>query len=84
MQAFADGTGEPPASVLRTARTTGEGLARGRLETQYLLGEAYLNGYGVERDAEKAAQWLSKAAAGAHPGAIRLLGTMPLHPKATP
>ena len=76
LHAFADGTGEPPASVLRTARTTGEGLARGRIETQFVLGEAYLNGYGVERDMGKAVQWLSKAAAGGHAGATRLLGTV--------
>ena len=73
MQAFADGAAEPPPALLRAARFTTEGVTRGRIEAQYWVGDAYLNGYIVQRDTAKAIAWLSKAAAGSHVGARRVL-----------
>src|SRR5262245_23642008 len=50
MEAFANGTGEAPAIVLRSGKATGAGLAQGRTNIQYFLGTAYLSGLVVERD----------------------------------
>ncbi len=48
----------------------------GDLDAQALLGEMYLDGIGVEKDAQKAFFWLSKAAKRNDPQAQYLLGSM--------
>src|SRR5262245_49818833 len=45
MEAFANGTGEAPAILLRSGKATSAGLAQGRTDIQYFLGTAYLNGH---------------------------------------
>lgn len=56
-------------SVVQAEDSTTDGLAAlqqraeaGEADAQYLLGELYLLGKGVERDTEKAIPWLEKAA----------------------
>jgi hypothetical protein len=73
MEAFAAGTGEPPAVLFRSSKASGDGIARGQVVLQFYLGDAYLNGYWVERDRAKAVEWLSKAALASHAGARRTL-----------
>jgi hypothetical protein len=73
MERFADGTGEPPAVILRSSKATASGIERGQRDVQYFLGIAYLQGHIVDRDRAKAIDWLSKAAAASHLQARRLL-----------
>ncbi len=73
MEAFGNGTGEPPAVVFRSGKATDAGLARGRTDIQFFLGMAYLHGHIVEPDKGKALEWIGKAAAASHVGAQRLL-----------
>jgi TPR repeat protein len=65
MENFATG-GEPPGSVLRSGKTTAAGLAQGRIETQFLLGAAYMEGQIVDADPNRGVGWLTKAAYAAH------------------
>jgi TPR repeat protein len=76
MERFGDGTGEPPAVVLRSSKATPAGIERGQRDVQFFLGIAYLQGHIVDRDRAKAIDWLSKAAAASHLQARRLLDRM--------
>ena len=49
---------------------------KGDLESQILLGRAYLGARGTAQDYGKAAAWLQKAADRGHPSAQTILGTM--------
>jgi len=49
---------------------------KGDLESQILLGRAYLGAKGSARDYSKAAAWLQKGADRGHPSAQTILGTM--------
>ena len=46
----------------------------GDLDARFYLGEMHLRGKGVERDFQKAADWLAKAAEAGHPRAQGVLG----------
>jgi TPR repeat protein len=43
-------------------------------QAQYLLGDRYLNGWGLARDPEDAAKWFKKAAKAGHAGALYSMG----------
>lgn len=74
MEHFANGSGEPPAILLRSSKTTAAGIAKGRINLQYYLGLAYSRGDIVAVDEKKAAQWLTRAAGAAHADGQNLLG----------
>jgi len=74
---------ERKASVARAASLQPDDLAalldkaeKGDLESQILLGRAYLGAKGTAQDYSKAAKWLQKAADRGHPSAQTILGTM--------
>ena len=52
----------------------GKSAEAGNPSAQFFLGAAFENGYGVERDFEKAVGWYRKAAEQGHPGAQAFLG----------
>ncbi len=45
-------------------------------DAQYLVGQAYQDGRGVDRDYEKARRWILQAAEGGHPKAVRDANSM--------
>lgn len=51
----------------------GKPAEEGDPSAQFFLGAAFENGYGVERDFEKAVGWYRKAAEQGHPGALEIL-----------
>jgi TPR repeat protein len=74
---------ERKASVARAASLKPDDLPalfdkaeKGDLESQILLGRAYLGAKGTAQDYSKAAAWLRKAADRGHPSAQTILGTM--------
>jgi hypothetical protein len=74
MNAYADGTGDVPAIVKRSGKSTPEGIRYGRAEMSYFLGVAYLEGATVQRDATQAVRWLERASAMGNRGAQAKLG----------
>ena len=48
----------------------------GHAEAQFMLGQFYKNGVGVDKDADEAVRWLTAAALNRHTGAQILLGNM--------
>ena len=74
MHAYANGTGDVPAVVKRSGKSTPEGIRYGRVEMSYFLGSAYLEGATVSRDATEAVKWLERAAAMGNRGAQAKLG----------
>ena len=52
------------------------GAEGGNVTSQYMVGEMYYEGYGVDVDYKQARAWLEKAAAQDHPFAAHQLGTM--------
>ncbi len=73
LEAFAEGSGEPPAVIYRSGKATSSGLQRGQVESQFYLGLAYLNGDIVTPDRARAAYWLGKAAGNGHAIAASML-----------
>ncbi len=59
------------AAALREWRPLAD---EGDLDARFYLGEMHLRGNGVERDFQKAADWLGKAAEAGHPRAQGVLG----------
>jgi hypothetical protein len=74
MNAYANGTGDVPAIVKRSGKSTPEGIRYGRAEMSYFLGIAYLEGATVQRDATQAVRWLERASAMGNRGAQAKLG----------
>ena len=74
MHAYADGTGDVPAVVKRSGKSTPDGIKFGRGEMSYFLGIAYLEGTTVPRDATEAVKWLERAATMGNRGAQAKLG----------
>jgi hypothetical protein len=74
MLAYANGTGDVPAVVKRSGKSTREGVRYGRGEMSYFLGIAYLEGATVPRDATEAVRWLERAATMGNRGAQAKLG----------
>lgn len=74
MHAYANGTGDVPAIVKRSGKSTPEGIRYGRAEMSYFLGIAYLEGATVSRDATEAVRWLERASAMGNRGAQAKLG----------
>jgi hypothetical protein len=74
MHAYANGTGDVPAVVKRSGKSTPEGIKFGRSEMSYFLGIAYLEGATVSRDATEAVKWLERASAMGNRGAQAKLG----------
>jgi hypothetical protein len=74
MHAYANGSGDVPAVVKRSGKSTPEGVRYGRGEMSYFLGIAYLEGATVQRDAPEAVRWLERAATMGNRGAQAKLG----------
>jgi hypothetical protein len=74
MHAYANGTGDVPAVVKRSGKSTPDGIKFGRGEMSYFLGIAYLEGATVSRDATEAVKWLERAATMGNRGAQAKLG----------
>jgi hypothetical protein len=74
MHAYANGTGDVPAVVKRSGKSTADGIRFGRGEMSYFLGIAYLEGTTVQRDATEAVRWLERAATMGNRGAQAKLG----------
>jgi hypothetical protein len=74
MQAYANGTGDVPAVVKRSGKSTADGIRYGRSEMSYFLGIAYLEGATVSRDSTQAVHWLERAATMGNRGAQAKLG----------
>lgn len=74
MNSYANGSGDVPAIVKRSGKSTPEGIRYGRAEMSYFLGIAYLEGTTVQRDATQAVQWLERASAMGNRGAQAKLG----------
>jgi hypothetical protein len=74
MHAYANGTGDVPAIVKRSGKSTPDGIRYGRAEMSYFLGIAYLEGATVQRDATEAVRWLERASAMGNRGAQAKLG----------
>jgi hypothetical protein len=74
MHAYANGSGDVPAIVKRSGKSTPEGIRYGRAEMSYFLGIAYLEGTTVPRDATQAVRWLERASAMGNRGAQAKLG----------
>ncbi len=74
MNAYANGTGDVPAIVKRSGKSTADGIRFGRAEMSYFLGIAYLEGTTVSRDATEAVRWLERASAMGIRGAQAKLG----------
>lgn len=74
MHAYANGTGDVPAIVKRSGKSTPDGIRYGRAEMSYFLGLAYLEGTTVQRDATEAVRWLERASAMGNRGAQAKLG----------
>jgi hypothetical protein len=74
MHAYANGTGDVPAVVKRSGKSTSDGIRFGRGEMSYFLGIAYLEGTTVQRDATEAVRWLERAATMGNRGAQAKLG----------
>jgi len=74
MHAYANGTGDVPAVVKRSGKSTPDGIRYGRGEMSYFLGIAYLEGTTVSRDATEAVKWLERASAMGNRGAQAKLG----------
>jgi len=74
MLAYANGTGDIPAVVKRSGKSTRDGIRYGRGEMSYFLGIAYLEGKTVQRDATEAVRWLERAATMGNRGAQAKLG----------
>jgi hypothetical protein len=74
MNAYANGTGDVPAIVKRSGKSTSDGIRYGRAEMSYFLGIAYLEGTTVQRDASEAVRWLERASAMGNRGAQAKLG----------
>jgi len=74
MHAYANGTGDVPAIVKRSGKSTPDGIRYGRAEMSYFLGIAYLEGATVSRDATEAVRWLERASAMGNRGAQAKLG----------
>jgi len=74
MNAYANGTGDVPAIVKRSGKSTPDGIRYGRPEMSYFLGIAYLEGTTVQRDASEAVRWLERASAMGNRGAQAKLG----------
>ena len=74
MNAYANGTGDVPAIVKRSGKSTPDGIRYGRSEMSYFLGIAYLEGTTVQRDASEAVRWLERASAMGNRGAQAKLG----------
>jgi hypothetical protein len=74
MNAYANGTGDVPAIVKRSGKSTPDGIRYGRAEMSYFLGIAYLEGATVSRDATQAVKWLERASAMGNRGAQAKLG----------
>jgi hypothetical protein len=74
MHAYANGTGDVPAIVKRSGKSTSDGIRYGRAEMSYFLGIAYLEGATVQRDATEAVKWLERASAMGNRGAQAKLG----------
>jgi hypothetical protein len=74
MHAYANGTGDVPAIVKRSGKSTSDGIRYGRAEMSYFLGIAYLEGVTVPRDATEAVKWLERAATMGNRGAQAKLG----------
>ncbi len=49
---------------------------RGNADAQFELGVRLLSGEGLPKDVDKAVEWLQKAAAQQHPGAMNAMGTL--------
>ena len=62
MQAFANGSGDVPAIVRQSGKSSDEGIRMGRMEVSYFLGIAYQQGVTVARDDTQATRWLQRAA----------------------
>jgi hypothetical protein len=73
MDSFADGRGEPPRILYRSGRISADGLTRSRLQIQGILGVAYLEGYGVDKNPVRASVLLLRGAQGGASGAITAL-----------
>jgi hypothetical protein len=74
MHAYANGSGDVPAIVKRSGKSTPDGIRYGRAEMSYFLGIAYLEGATVQRDATEAVKWLERSAAMGNRGAQAKLG----------
>ena len=74
MHTYATGSGDVPAIVKRSGKSTPDGIRYGRAEMSYFLGVAYLEGTTVPRDATEAVRWLERAATMGNRGAQAKLG----------
>lgn len=73
MQAFANGSGDVPAIVKRSGKSTTDGIRYGRMEMSYFLGVAYLEGSSVQPNPGEAIRWLTRAATlGSSPAQAKL------------
>lgn len=76
MNTFADnidGKGEPPQILYRSGRLSDAGLKSSQLFIQGMLGVAYLEGYGAEKDPVRASGLLLRGSEGGSAGAISAL-----------
>jgi len=74
MQAFANDRGDIPAIIKRSGKSTDEGIRFGRMEMNYFLGVAYLQGATVPQDPGLAQRWLQRAASLGSRTALAQLG----------
>ena len=69
MQAYAAGSGDIPAIVKRSGKSTEDGIRHGRSEMSYFLGVAYFEGATVAADQKQALNWFERAASAGNRGA---------------
>lgn len=62
MHDYASGKGSVPAVVVRSGKSTDEGIRHGRTEMSFFLGVAYQRGATVKPDPARATQWFEHAA----------------------
>jgi hypothetical protein len=74
MEAFANDKGDIPAIIKRSGKSTEEGIRFGRMEMNYFLGVAYLQGATVPQDPGLAQRWLQRAASLGSRTALAQLG----------
>ena len=75
MRAYASGSGDIPAIVRRSGKSTESGIRAGRNEMSYFLGVAYQEGVTVPPDRSQAIQWLERAAVAGNSRAQARLGS---------
>ncbi len=75
MRAYADGSGDIPAIVRRSGKSTADGIRNGRSEMSYFLAVAYLEGASVAADRAQGVQWLERAATAGNRRAQARLGS---------